>query len=473
MDEVSLYDYLNIVWKRRWLVITITVSVVIAIGIILSIVPRTYEGSATLIFPKPVQQGIASQLASLAGIPMISGAFPAFSGRDVYVTVLKSRTISENVCKRFHLDRLGLDYEDLQDRLRLDTPKEGGLVVTCEVPTTWLKGRVPRERLRERTAQLAADITNAFVNELQAYNEAHTLFAAKKNRLYVEDQVKRTRGELRGLETRLVDFQRAHPTLVPPDKASSYVTQAQDLIVKQVETEIALNEAQGQAETARAVWRVGAPEDISPEAVMSSPVLSSLRTRLADLEVKRATLLENFTSRHPDVVSLDQEIEKVNQEIRHEVDRIVKGTMSSESPAHQELLKQLVLLQINEEGLRARKCALGSALSEMERQLMKLPPLEMEYTVLLRDLKAAETVYTTLLAEYAKARVAEGQETEDFVVLDEAIPPEKPVKPRVKLVLAASLLLGLCVSTLMAFLQEGFVRSSHQSSKKGTEAISE
>jgi len=116
-------------------------------------------------------------------------------------------------------------------------------------------------------------------------------------------------------------------------------------------------------------------------------------------------------------------------------------------------LRQLVTMEVNRDGLEARRSALAGAIANIERRLSDLPPREIEYARLLRDLKAAETVYTTLLAEHAKARVAEGRDTDNLIVLDEAIVPKKPAKPRVKLVLLAALVLGCMLSMLIACAQ--------------------
>jgi len=452
MDEINLLDYIEVLLLRKRTVIAVTVAVVLVAGIALALTPKTYEGEATLLFPERTTDGLSSQLAQLAGIPMLGG-LPSLSGRSVYVTVLKSRTISENVCQRVGLDKYGLEYEDLQDNLIMETPKEGGLILTCQVPTSWLRGHVPTRELRNRTAELAARVANTYISELRIYDRLNALFVSKKNRLFIEKQLQRTRAELADSEAALQEFQEQHPTLVPPEKSSVYADQALGIVARQTEADVALHEVGGQLARARATWKAGAPRDISPEAVTDSPAIGELRAQLARLEVKRATLLENFTESHPDVVGLTQEIEKTYDRIRSEVAQVVAGKAGSTSPAHQELLKQLVLLEVSRGGMEARRSALATAMSNIERRLSGLPAKEIEYARLLRDVKATETVYTTLLAEHAKARVAEGRESENFIVLDDAIVPEKPAKPRVLLTLAAALVLGLMFGVLIASVQ--------------------
>jgi len=442
-----------------------TTAVVLLIAVIaLALMPRTYEGKTSLLFPEQVAEGFGSQIAQLAGLPIL-GNLPGLSGRNVYLTVLKSRTIGENVCTSVGLDEYGLDYRDLRDNLILETPKEGGLLLTCEVPTSWLRGRVPRAELKERTAELAARLANTYISELRIYDQSNALFMGKKNRLFIESQLRRTKAELAVAEARLQEFQETHPTLIPPDKSSAYADQALDIVTKQTEAEVALREVQGEIASARTTWSAGAPRDISPEAVIDSPAISGLRVEVAKLEVRRATLLEDFTESHPDVVSLTQEIEKTYDRIGSEVENIVRGKAGSASPAHQELLRQLVIMEVNRDGLEARRSALAGALTNIEGRLSGLPPKEIEYARLLRDLKAAETVYTTLLAEHAKARVAEGRETENFIVVDEAIAPKKPAKPRMGLVMLASLMLGLIGGTFIVLAREGAARA-HEAHKK-------
>jgi len=449
MEELSLLDYVAI-WRTNKVTIIIAVLVALVIaGITLVLMPKTYEGTTTLVFPEQQDTGRSALLAKLAGIPLPGGVV-GLSGRDVYTTILKSRTISERVCRNLNLQAYGLDYEDLQNNLVLKIPKEGGLVLTFEVPTSWLKGHVPSRELQKRTAQLAADIANQYISELRVYDRSNTLFMGKKHRIFVEAQLARTKAELARAEDRLQKFQEAHPMLAPPDKSSAYVDQALSITSQQAETDVALQETSGQIARARSTWDKGAPDDVSPEAIIESPIISDLRVKLADLEVKRATLLEEFTENHPDVVGLSQEIEKIRSHIKSEVTQIVQGQANSVSPAHQELLKQIVVLEITRDGMKARREALSQVMSRLERHMSNLPAMEMQYVRLLRDLKASEAVYTALLTEHAKARVTEGMDSDNFIVLDEAVPEDEPAKPSIKLALLGSGLLGLIMGMAVA-----------------------
>ena len=449
MEEISLQEYIDVLMSRKRTIAVVTLAVVLITGIILAVMPRTYEGETSLLFPQQSSGGIGAQIAQITGLSLPT----ELSGRDVYTMVLKSRTVGMNVYERCDLGKYDLKYKDFQKNLTLEMPREGGLILSYRVPTSWLMWHVPTRQIKQRTSALAAQIANTYIDELYIYDKTNTLFMGRKNRIFIEKQLERTKAELSDAEDRLQKFQEEHPTLAPPDKSSEYVDQAMLITTKQTETATALREIKGQLMRARATWSTKAPQNVLPEAVIDTPAISSLGAELANLEVRRATLLEDYYETHPDVVSLTQEIEKTQEKIRSEVARVVSGKAGSASPAHQELLKQMVLLEINRDGLEARRSALASAMSGIESQLSGLPVEEMEYTRLLRQVKAAETVYTTLLAEHAKARVAEGRDTSGFIVLDEALASEKPVKPRVKLTLAASLVLGIMLGIVTASFQ--------------------
>lgn len=458
MDEINLLDYIQVLLKRKWTIIAVTAVVTLFAAIALVIMPRTYEGQTTLLFPQKSDSGIGSKLAQLSGLPMFNGV-AGLSGREIYVTVLGSRTISETVLRRLDLERkYDLEWKDLQDNLVISPLKEGGLSVGVLVPTSWLKGHVPTSNLKDQTARLAADITNTYVDELRIYNTSNALFASRKNRLFVESQLDRSKRDLDLAEDRLEQFQQDNPTLIPPEKSSAYAEQTLDLSSKQSEAEVAAREAERQLASARYTWRAGAPEGVSPEALINNPTIEQLRQQAASLEVKRATLLEDFTENHPDVVSVSQEVEKTNDRIRTEVGHIVSGRSASIDPARQELLKQLVLSEINYDSLKARCSALADAVSEAEKRASGLPPKEMQYVRLLRDVKTSETVYTTLLAEHARAQLDEARDSDGFIILDAAIAPEKPSKPKIKLTLSCALILGMMLGVLIATAQGMTVR---------------
>ncbi len=73
----------------------------------------------------------------------------------------------------------------------------------------------------------------------------------------------------------------------------------------------------------------------------------------------------------------------------------------------------------------------------------RLPDLGLQYLRLLRDVKIDETLYGLLTEQYEIARIQEAKDSSTVQVLDLAIVPEKPVKPKKQLiVISATMLAG-------------------------------
>lgn len=452
VEDLSLADYVKI-WRRRKLTILLTVVLsVVSTGTALLLMPKTYVAEASLLLPEQSQMNIGAQFAQLTGFAL-PNMTQNVSSQGVYISVLKSRVISDQVCNRLKLERHGLDYKDLQKRILVDTPKEGGLIISCRVPTSWLRAQYDVKEISGQTARLAADMTNAYIEELREYDRSNTLFLGRRNRVFIERQMHQARAELSAAEERLQSFQEAHPRLVPPEKSVIYAERGMQLATEGTAADVLLQETQAQLERSQATWNIGAPEGVSPEAVVDNPTISGLRGRLAELEVERANLLEDFTEAHPAVISAERQIHTISEKLDAEVSKVIAGATGSQTSAHSELLRQVVLLEINREGLRARMAAISKATADLDSRLVSLPAEEKEYARRIRDAKSAEAVYTTLLAEHAKARVAEGREGGNFIVLDEAVPPERAASPRAKLALAVALFVGLVLGMLVAIGQ--------------------
>lgn len=105
-------------------------------------------------------------------------------------------------------------------------------------------------------------------------------------------------------------------------------------------------------------------------------------------------------------------------------------------------------------GLKAEHDALEAALREAKTDLASIPGKEMEIARLERDRKTNEDVYTMLRARYEEMRISEAIQGSEIYVIDSAIVPDKPIKPRKLLNTAIAGILGLFVGVGFAFVLE-------------------
>ncbi len=93
-------------------------------------------------------------------------------------------------------------------------------------------------------------------------------------------------------------------------------------------------------------------------------------------------------------------------------------------------------------------------LEQLKNKIANLPALETDLARLMRDAKIEEQLYLLLTSELEQARIRETMDTPTVQVLDPAVPPERPARPRRLLLTLAAGLLALVVAGVGLALRE-------------------
>ena len=198
-DEINLLDYLVVLLKRKRLIIGITLGAAIITAIISLIMPPIYRAETKIL---PPQQGSSmatqflSQLGSAAGL--VGGAVGIKTPNDLYIGLLKSRLVLDGVIDRFKLMELYKTKSrenarrGLADTLKARDDKKSGII------TIGVEDKDPKR---------AADMANAFVEELKNMNKGLAVTEAGQRRLFFEEQLKDTKEALIKAEDSMEGFQ--------------------------------------------------------------------------------------------------------------------------------------------------------------------------------------------------------------------------------------------------------------------------
>jgi len=266
-DEVNLLDYWRVIWKRRWLIGGLCATAVLTAMVVSLQMPKIYESTATLLPKSDSQQGGGGLGALLAA----SGAGKSFgislpgmpaTSTDIFVAMLKSRTMVDAVVKQFNLFEL---YEAktmqgarkaLEGQTKIKVSKEKVIKITVE----------------SKDPQLAADITNFYVTNLDRLNRTLNVSKASQNRAFIEQRLDETRVNLVRAEETLKEFQVTNKAV-----AVEAQSKAMFMAAAQVQAQISANEVELQ------VMR----SYLSPD----NPELARVRSSIGELK-KQLRLLE-------------------------------------------------------------------------------------------------------------------------------------------------------------------------------------
>ena len=217
--EQLFFHYLNVV-LRRWKSVVI-VGVMIIMGALTYCLtsPPVFEAYSSIM---PVSQSGASGLAGLSNLADMAkglglGSFGDSGPQAFYPSILKSRHIRSEILKReFINEKYGekLPLYEIFD-IESDDPCEiehyglkklsGGTDVIVDRKTG-----VITVKCEAGEPQLAADIANAYIDELMEFNSQLRSGRTKENRKFIEDRLEETEQKLLKAENRLKMFRESN-----------------------------------------------------------------------------------------------------------------------------------------------------------------------------------------------------------------------------------------------------------------------
>jgi len=147
--------------------------------------------------------------------------------------------------------------------------------------------------------------------------------------------------------------------------------------------------------------------DLSLETQSTLEKIVTVDAQLTQLRSDREELIRQFTPEHPRIASIDAQIHNLNSELR-KVDYKVKG----------------------------------------------LPGTQQEILRLTRDLEVSSTLYTSLMNSAQELKVVKAGAVGNVRIVDYAMLPDKPVKPKKALVIVLMLVLGALMGVGFALIRK-------------------
>ena len=193
-DEINLLDLLIVLAKHKKRIIGATfVAALLAVGYALSL-PNIYTGSTKILPPQQSQSSASAMLSQLGGLAGMAGSSLGIKNpNDLYVAMLKSRSLMEKIAKRFDLQKV-YKQETLTGTMNA---LEGSTVISSG------KDGVITVEVSDKDPQLAANIANAFIEELNKLLQTYSLTDASQKRTFFEQQLMQAKNKLTDAELKL------------------------------------------------------------------------------------------------------------------------------------------------------------------------------------------------------------------------------------------------------------------------------
>lgn len=210
-EEINLLELLRVVVRNLPLIAKITGTVAL-LSIVLSLTMKNiYTAKATLLPPqKDSGGGAAALLASMGGgLGGLAGGFGGGSA-DLYLGILKSRTVTDAVIKRLNLqtefksENIDEARKTLEGLVKFQAGKDGIITITADY----------------KDPVKAAQLANTFVDELQNKSLQLNLSKASTERSFLEKRLVVVKQDLKAAEDGMKSFQEKNKTIKADSQAA-------------------------------------------------------------------------------------------------------------------------------------------------------------------------------------------------------------------------------------------------------------
>ncbi len=475
-DEIQLRTLLIGLWRRKWLIVAMTLAGSMLAFALVSQVPPVYSARASVMYdPRSVQvlgrDDIVSDL-TLNNPLMESEAL-----------VLRSNLLLEQVIAGIdpaRLDAFDPANADPGLRARISDLLGNGIAtlrahvaqvapVAAEEPAASPLLTEEERRMRRLVAALSRSLTvrregQSYVINLSVETgepELSAFFANTIVETYIANHAAQRSQAILGVTTFLRE--RVDAMQIAVQEAESRVedfrfAQLAELgisgeAIEQQMMDLSTQLALARADVAGAEARhqktqavLDADGFAAAAELLSSPFALAMREELSALELRDAELATELGPDHPDRQRLRSSIDVVVADLSAEVSRIISGLRNDVDVAE------------------IRATSIQGSLSELEARASRLSRASVELRQLEREANAVRDSYETALARLNETRSFDSLQRPEARIVERAVIPGAPTGPRVMLFSAlggaVGFPLGLAVALLLANNGMGFTRAS-------------
>jgi len=440
----NVADYWRLAVKYRLIILASLVTCLVIGTAFTLLTTPIYTATATL--------QIDREAARVLNVDEVQPRESMVQGEEFFQTqygILRSRSLAERVIDslglstsdRF-LEQMDISPPDQDDGTAAERSAERRQAVLKAVQENLSVSPVRGSRLvsvsfNSPSPQLSAQIVNAFAENFIQANLDRKYQSSSYAREFLEERIAQTKARLEDAERQLVSYA-ANEQIINVREASAENGEAQSLTMNNL---VALNSSLSEARAARVAaeqkWRQAQSAALMtiPD-VLQNLAIQRLTEERAKLDAEYQQKLQIFQAGWPELVQLKARIDELDQQIT----TIATGIRNS--------IRGQYVVAANEER------ALQGQVNGLQGDVLDLRSRSIQYNILQRELDTSRTLYDGLLQRYKEVSVAGNLASNNISVVDQAQAPQKPSKPRLAVNLLLSLLVGIGLGVVVAFLLE-------------------
>lgn len=461
-DEIDLLQLWQTVWRRKWSIVSLVLVVIMLSALVVLSITPVFRAAATLLIEQK-----AAKVVSIEQVYGLEG-----TGNEYLQTqfeLLKSRSLAERVVRELNLTTHPefdprqqpepfIDVKGLLADFRLDklTPVTlpGDLEDQAAATETEIFDEVTRAFMERvnivpqgktqmvkvevdmADAQMAARAANALARGFIESQLEASMEMSMTATNWMNSRLGELRTKLKEAENRLQTYREAE-NLVDVEGVTTITASELTLTGdRMIDARRQRAEAESQYKQVQAMRTGGWEKLATIPAVLGHPLIQQFKTEEARARAKVQELSKRYGAKHPSMEAARTELSAATASLRGQVEQIIAG-----------IERNYQLAIANEGSLRASFEANKAQIQNISRKEFRLRELQ-------REVDTNRALYDTFMNRLKETAATSDLETANARIVDQAVVPIEPVKPKKTLIVAIAGLLALMVGVGLALLLE-------------------
>ena len=457
--EINFRDYLDVIFRRKWLIISVLALTFISTVIFTLSSIKIYKSSATMEVKQETPKVTKFE-------ELVSAKLNVREFYETQVQLLRSFALAHRIINKMDLSNHPVVVETLyssQDHIGIAQGIKNfikSLLPKDKKKERAKRGLITEEVMKERallnyinsnlevslkrnsmlidisftspSRELSKDIVNTAADEFVKWEIDKRLDKSRSARDFLMKQIDQAKIDLERAEEKLNQFAKMTGIVSLDTKLNSVYSQLEEL-------NSALAQARVELISKEAVYNQAATDEPShlPQ-VMKSQIIGNLKEEYARIQSEYENLAVTFRDDYPEVKAIKARMESIEKRIGNEEGKIFLAIKN-------EYMSSLKKSRSLQSSVKLQK---GLAIDLNERAT--------QYKIMDREVQTNKAIYQSLLERLKEIESMVGINSSNIYIVDRAALSIFPYKPKVFLNLMLAIIVGLFFGIGLAFFMEYF-----------------
>src|SRR6516225_5331668 len=431
--EPHLYDYLLILRKHRWLILSFMLAVVTIVSIATFRMQPVYVATARIEIDKE-----NANILPFQGVDSYDVMVDTDNYIETQAKILTSETLALQTIRN---NGLALHPEIAGPGGISEAVASGNLANQKRPPElaeflgSLSVKRVPNSRLMDvsfesTNPQLAARTVNAHIAAYVEQNYRSKYESTSQASDWLADQLKDLEIKVKKSEDARIAYERQNQIWTLDDKQNMTTQRLADINKQFTDAQAERTKKESLYEFAKAGNLDAVPQ------VQSNTALTELLKKRGDTSVEYTDALKQYGPNFPKVQRLQAQLKEIDENIQGEKRSILDAINSDYREARQ------------------RETLLTEALDQAKAEANQMAEKMVEYNILKREAEANKALYEGLTTKMKETAISAGLRSSNIRVVDPAMVPTSPARPAKAKNVTLAFLVGLIGGIGLALLRE-------------------